>query len=106
MLAEDLKQYSINHTSPEKNVLKELSRETFLRMMYPSMLAGHSQGKLLELISCMVKPSAILEIGTFTGYSTICLAKGLQGDGRIYTIERNEELEDTALKYFTKAGIN
>jgi len=105
MPTEDIENYASFHTSPESKVLIELNRETHLKMMYPSMLAGHLQGKLLELISCMIKPLTILEIGTFTGYSTICLAKGLHPGGCIYTIERNSELKETALKYFEKAGI-
>lgn len=105
MHSEDIENYASSHTSPERKILQELNRETHLKKMYPSMLAGHLQGKMLELISCMVKPLAILEIGTFTGYSTICLAKGLHPGGHIYTIERNDELEETAMKYFIKAGI-
>jgi caffeoyl-CoA O-methyltransferase len=76
-----LTHYITEHTTPEDPILAELSRETHLRMMYPRMLSGHIQGKLLEMISFMVKPVNILEIGTFTGYSALCLAKGLTEKG-------------------------
>jgi len=105
MASEELENYTSLFSSPESDILKELSRETHLKTTYPAMLSGHIQGKLLEMVSCLVKPKIILEIGTFTGYSTICLAKGLQRGGLIHTIERNAELEDLAKKYFIKAGI-
>ena len=75
-----LEQYILDHTSPEDPVLAELNRETWVQTVHPQMLAGHLQGKILEMISCMIRPSRILEIGTFTGYSTICLAKGMARD--------------------------
>lgn len=100
-----ISEYAIRHTSPEDDVLHRLYRETNLTTVYPRMLSGHLQGKLLEFISRMIKPSRILEIGTFTGYSAICLAKGLTPDGVLHTIDINDELSDTALKYITLAGL-
>lgn len=106
MYPDIINEYSLNHTSNEDDILYELSRETHLKTVYPAMLAGKMQGKLLEMISCMIKPQLVLEIGTFTGYSTICLAKGLKKKGFIHTIERNNELEEIAMKYYNKAGIH
>jgi caffeoyl-CoA O-methyltransferase len=101
---DSITQYITEHTSPEDPVLAELSRETHLKMMYPRMLSGHLQGVLLEMISHMVKPATILEIGTFTGYSALCLAKGLRDTGKLHTIEVNPELVAFSKKYFEKAG--
>jgi caffeoyl-CoA O-methyltransferase len=98
-----LDQYILDHTSPEDPVLAELNRETWVRTVHPQMLAGHFQGKILEMISCMIRPYRILEIGTFTGYSSICLAKGLARDGKLTTIERDEEITDFANKYISRS---
>ena len=98
-------EYADYLTSDEDDLLKELRRETYLKTLFPRMLSGHLQGKILEFISILKKPSSILELGTFTGYSTICLAKGLKSDGKITTIEINDELQDIIFKYFKKAGI-
>ena len=98
-----LDQYILDHTSPEDPVLAELNRETWVRTVHPQMLAGHLQGKVLEMISCMIRPTRILEIGTFTGYSSICLAKGLARDGKLTTIERDDEITDFARKYISKS---
>lgn len=97
--------YAIKHTTPEDEVLHRLYRETHLTTVYPNMLSGPLQGKLLEFISRMMKPSRILEIGTFTGYSAICLAKGLAPGGILHTIDINDELSDTALKFIREAGL-
>ncbi len=97
--------YAEEHTSKERGVLHHLNRETHLKVLMPRMLSGSVQGKLLEMISCMIRPKQILEIGTYTGYSAICLAKGLPAEGVIHTIEKNPELEDIATKYFKEAGI-
>jgi predicted O-methyltransferase YrrM len=97
--------YICKYTSPEDEVLNELYRETHLKVLHPHMLAGHLQGRILEMISRMIRPENILEIGTYTGYSSICLAKGLSGGGKLHTIERNDELHDIARKYFKKAGL-
>jgi len=100
-----LNQYILQHTSPEDEVLHELDRETHLKVLRSRMLSGHLQGEILSMISCMIKPNCILEIGTFTGYSAICLAKGLQEGGTLHTIEIDDELESFAKKYFLKSGL-
>ena len=86
-------------------MLEDLYRQTHLRFVNPNMACGHLQGKFLEMISRMVNPSYILEIGTFTGYSAICLAKGLRSDGMLITVEANDELAGFNRSYFTKAGV-
>lgn len=100
-----LEQYIIDHMDEEDEVLAELNRETNLKILRPRMLSGHIQGKILEMMSKMIHPEKILEIGTYTGYSSICLAKGLKENGKLYTIEINDELESIILKYFRKAKI-
>ncbi|WP_423126478.1 O-methyltransferase [Gaoshiqia sp. Z1-71] len=102
----ELEQYILTHSEEEDPVLKELDRETHLNILRPRMLSGHLQGKLLELLSKMTGPKRILEIGTFTGYSAICLAKGLKEGGKLHTIEMNDELEPIAKKYIAKAGLS
>ena len=97
--------YIKTHSTPEDKILEELSRETNLNVLYPRMLSGHLQGLFLSMLSRMLKPSMILEIGTYTGYSAICLAKGLSAEGRLHTIEINDELSDISVKYFRKAGL-
>jgi predicted O-methyltransferase YrrM len=101
-----LEKYILDHSVPEDPVLEELYRQTHLRFVNPNMACGHLQGKFLEMISRMVNPSYILEIGTFTGYSALCLAKGLKSDGTLITIEANDELAGFSRSYFTKAGID
>jgi predicted O-methyltransferase YrrM len=101
-----LTEYAIRHTSPEDPVLVALSRETHLRTVYPNMLSGHLQGKLLEMISRMVHPKRILEIGTFTGYSAICLVRGLAPEGILHTIDKSDETLVIARKYFDMAGVS
>jgi predicted O-methyltransferase YrrM len=100
-----LDQYILNHISPEEDFLKELDRETHLKVLRSRMLSGHLQGQILSMISSMIRPKCILEIGTFTGYSALCLAKGLAADGQLHTIEIDDELESIARKYFRKAGM-
>src|ERR1035437_80203 len=95
-----LDSYLESHASAEDPVLAELARETFLKVQMPQMLSGHIQGLFLETISRMIVPRRILEIGTFTGYSTICLAKGLADDGLLYTLNINDKLEPRYTKYF------
>lgn len=104
-LQPDLEHYVIEHTQPEEAILKELGRETQSKVMMPRMLSGHLQGKVLKMFSKMIKPQRILEIGTYTGYSAICLAAGLQKEGKLITIDINEELEKMAREYFSKAGL-
>jgi caffeoyl-CoA O-methyltransferase len=100
-----LLKYITNHSSPEDKILADLNRETHLKILNPRMLSGHLQGKLLEIISRMITPDAILEIGTYTGYSAICLAKGLADGGKLLTIERNDEIITFAKKHIEKAGL-
>ena len=101
----ELEKYILKHIGPEDELLLELDRETNLNVVGARMLSGHLQGKLLTMISGMVQPKTILEIGTFTGYSAICLSKGLQEGGKLITIEIDDELEHFASRYFKKAGI-
>lgn len=101
-----LDQYIINHISPEEDFLRELDRETNQKMIGSRMLSGHLQGQILSMISCMIKPRCILEIGTFTGYSALCLAKGLAEGGQLHTIEIDDEMETIAQKYFLKSGMS
>ncbi len=98
--------YIFEHSSPEPEVLSKLSRETWLTTVSPQMLAGHIQGSLLRMISKMLNPDMILEIGTFTGYSAICLASGLKPDGKLHTIDINPELEEISKRYFRLAGLS
>jgi caffeoyl-CoA O-methyltransferase len=100
-----LSEYSEDHTSPESDLLKEISRNTRAKVMMPRMLSGHLQGRFLSMISKMIKPKSILEIGTYTGYSAICLAEGLEPGGKLITIDVNEELESKTRGYFIKAGL-
>jgi caffeoyl-CoA O-methyltransferase len=100
-----INQYAETHSTPEAEILAELNRETHLKMLMPQMLSGHLQGNILKMFSRMIKPYGILEIGTFTGYSSICLASGLAHDGFLITIDINEELKLMAEKYFEKAGL-
>jgi predicted O-methyltransferase YrrM len=101
----NLEKYIFDHISPEDPVLEDLYRQTHIRFVNPNMASGHLQGSLLEFISFMIKPEKILEIGTFTGYSGICLAKGLAPGGKLVTIEINDELSSFSHSYFVKAGL-
>lgn len=105
MIDPKIEKYSEEHTSQESKVLYRLYRETHIKVRLPRMLSGHLQGKFLSMISQMIRPKTILEIGTYTGYSAICLAQGLRIDGVIHTIEKNPEHEAIAKKYFAEAGI-
>lgn len=100
-----ISQYCEKHSSFSNGVLQELERETHLKTLAPQMMSGPLQGQLLSMMSRWIKPSSILEIGTFTGYGTICLTSGLAPNGRIHTIEVNPELTHISSKYFKKAGI-
>ncbi len=102
---EKLQQYAGRHTSSESDLLTKINRETHLEVLRPRMLSGHLQGRFLSLISNMLKPSCILEIGTYTGYSAICMAEGLAPGGKLITIDINEELEERVRNYFLKAGF-
>jgi len=105
LINENIQDYCEEYTSSEDALLYELYRETNLKVLRPRMLSCKSQGTFLEFISRLLRPKRILELGTYTGYSTICLAKGLAGDGLIYTIEYDAELEDIIQKYLKKANI-
>jgi caffeoyl-CoA O-methyltransferase len=103
-IAQNIVDYSEAHTTAESEVLKELNRETHAKILMPRMLSGHLQGRILAMFSRMLQPRRILEIGTYTGYSAICLGEGLTDDGILHTIDINEELMPVAKKYFEKAG--
>jgi len=100
-----LTKYCEQHSTPPSKILYELKRETHLKTLAPQMLSGPLQGRLLSLISKLVRPKRILEIGTFTGYAALCLAEGLSEDGLLHTIEANRELEYLIRKYIKKAGL-
>lgn len=102
---EALQAYCEAHSTPETKVLNDLNRKTNLDVLKPRMLSGHHQGAFLQMLSHMVQPEQILEIGTYTGYSGICLAQGLKEGGTLHTIDINEELEDLTQEFFQKAGI-
>ena len=105
-LPEDLLKYINAHTSGEPALLKKINRDTHAEVLMPRMLSGHVQGRFLSMISHLIKPKNILEIGTYTGYSAICMAEGLQPDGKLVTIDINEELESRVRSYFNEAGLN
>jgi caffeoyl-CoA O-methyltransferase len=100
-----LDRYLLEHSSQEDPVLKELARHTYLNEVHPRMLSGHILGSFLTLFSKILSPERILEIGTYTGYSAICLARGLRERGRLTTIEVNDELRETSLEFFSKARL-
>lgn len=103
-LPEDLDNYVVSHSEPEPELLQQLTRETYQKILQPIMLSGPYQGRILSMISKLIRPKSILELGTFTGYSTLCLAEGLQQDGELHTIDINEELVDFQRKYFDKSS--
>lgn len=105
-LPADITAYAEAHTSPESELLHRLSRNTRAHVMAPRMLSGHLQGRFLAMISGMIRPRRILEIGTYTGYSALCLAEGLTEDGRLITIDHNEELEEFARSYWQQSPLN
>ena len=106
MIDQKIDNYSENHSTDPSAILHDLYRETHLKIMHPRMLSGKLQGRFLSVISHMFRPQTILEIGTYTGYSAICLAEGLTENGKIHTIEIDSELKNIADKYFKKAGID
>ncbi|BDW91604.1 O-methyltransferase [Allomuricauda sp. XS_ASV26] len=99
-----LENYIANNTEDEPILLQELTRETHLKVIQPRMITGHFQGRVLSMLSKIINPKYILEIGTYTGYSALCLAEGLQREGELHTIEVNEELHRMQSKYFDKSG--
>ncbi len=104
-LSPDLQRYAERHTQAESALLKRLDRETNLKALYPKMISGHLQGRILAMLSQMIRPQRILEIGTYTGYSAICLAEGLAADGQLVTIDKNRELAEIVNRYLEEAGI-
>lgn len=100
-----LESYIADHSEPEPELLQELTRETHLKVVQPRMITGHFQGRVLSMLSKIITPKYILEIGTYTGYSALCLAEGLQKEGQLHTIEVNEELHQMQRKYFDRSGL-
>ena len=103
-LSEDLENYATTHTTDEPALLQELIRRTHLNVLQPRMLSGHLQGRFLSLLSKMLRPTTILEIGTYTGYATLCLAEGLSPEGKLHTIDIKEELTDLQREFFDRSG--
>lgn len=99
-LSEELNQYVEHHSQKEPELLQRLHRETFQKILQPRMLSGHFQGRVLSMLAKLIRPKTILEIGTYTGYSALCLAEGMQENGVLHTIDKNEELADFQRKYF------
>jgi len=106
LLSDELTHYLENSCEPENELLKHINRETHLKVSMPRMLSGHYQGRLLSMISKMISPQRILEIGTFTGYATLCLAEGLRENGLIYTMDINMELEDMVRSNFKRSDLD
>ena len=102
-ISEKLDDYVVQHTENEPELLRELSRETFQKMLQPRMLSGHFQGRILSFLSKLIRPKKILELGTFTGYSALCLAEGLDKEGELHTIDKNEELVGFQRRYFNRS---
>lgn len=106
LIREDLQELLLKFCEPENEQLQRIDRETHLKVLMPRMISGHYQGRVLSLLSKLVTPRRILEIGTFTGYATLCLAEGLAKDGLLYTLDINVELEDRVRDYFSESPYN
>src|SRR5690606_14499502 len=104
-ISDQLEHYIESHSENEPELLKQLSRETHQKILQPRMLSGHYQGRVLSMVSKLKNPKNILEIGTYTGYSALCLAEGLQKDGELHTIDINEELVDFQRRYFNASNF-
>lgn len=104
-LPEKINTYVENHSQPEPELLQKLNRETWQKVLAPRMLSGHLQGRVLSMLSKLINPKYILEIGTYTGYSALCLAEGMQKEGELHTIDINEELHDFQRNYFDASGF-
>ena len=100
-----LEEYISSHSTAENDVLEAIARDTHVHILNPHMLSGHVQGRVLSMFSYMLRPKRILELGTFTGYSALCLAEGLADDGRLITIEHNDELEDTIRRNLSRSPL-
>jgi caffeoyl-CoA O-methyltransferase len=105
-ISEELEEYVVNHSQQEPQLLKELDKETHQKIMQPRMLSGHFQGRVLSMLSKIINPKHILEIGTYTGYAALCLAEGMQKNGTLDTIDINEELVEIQEKYFGLSEYN
>ncbi len=105
-LDETLDEYVTQHTSKESKLLHELHRETYLKVLQPRMLSGHFQGRVLSMISKMIRPSRILELGTYTGYSALCLAEGLTKKGHLHSIDKNEEREEFVQEFIDRSNFS
>lgn len=106
MITKELESYILDHIDEEDDILRELDRETHLKVLRARMISGHLQGKVLTMLTKMIRPLRVLEIGTFTGYSALCIGKGMPAGGKLITIELDDELEYLSSKYFKKAGMN
>lgn len=104
-ISEELENYIEKHSAAEPELLQQLNKETYQKILQPRMLSGHFQGRVLSMLSKIINPKNILELGTYTGYATLCLAEGLKSDGTIDTIDINEELEDIQQKYFSASAF-
>jgi predicted O-methyltransferase YrrM len=105
LLSDELKSYLESSCDPESDLLKQIDRETYLKVSLPRMLSGHYQGRVLSMLSKLLNPQRILEVGTFTGYASLCLAEGLSKDGILHTIDINAELEDMVRNSFSKSDL-
>ena len=105
LLNKELSEYVEQHTGPESTLLQDINRDTHAEVMMPRMLSGHLQGRVLSMLSHMIRPRYILEIGTYTGYSALCMVEGMADDGKLVTLDINEELEDRVRSYFQSAGV-
>ncbi len=103
-IPQQLDDYVVAHSQSEPKLLQQLTRETYQKILQPRMLSGHYQGRVLSMLSKLINPKNILEIGTYTGYSALCLAEGMQKNGTLHTIDINEELVDFQRKYFNKSN--
>lgn len=105
IIQKQIQEYAERHTTEESPLLRKINRDTHAHVLSPRMLSGQLQGRVLSMISCMIRPRVILEIGTYTGYSAICMAEGLQENGKLITIDINEELYDRVSEYFREGGL-
>ena len=105
-LPESIDAYVVDHSQQEPEILKQLNKETWQKVLNPRMLSGAFQGRVLSMLSKLIQPTTILEIGTYTGYSALCLAEGLTKEGKLFTIDKNEELEDFSKAYFEKSDYS
>ncbi|WP_422355949.1 O-methyltransferase [Roseivirga pacifica] len=105
-IPEDIQQYVEDHSDVESPLLSKINRETHARVMMPRMLSGHLQGRVLSMLTHMIQPKVILEVGTYTGYSALCMAEGLAKDGKLITLDINEELHDQVQGYFDESDYS